>query len=83
MSLSHRDQILWPVYITIKNLNSKTWQSQKRLGTLLFSSIPIIYERFEDANNKYKDLKANIYHMPLETMLQYTYLSLLFKKIRC
>ena len=35
--------------------------------------IPIIYKRSEDANNKDKDLKANIYHMTLKTMLQCIY----------
>ena len=36
---------------------------------LLLGSIPIIYERSEDANNKNKDLKAKIYHIPLKTIL--------------
>ena len=27
MSLSHWDQTLWPTYITIRNLDAKTWQS--------------------------------------------------------
>ena len=69
MSLSHGDQTLWPVYITIGNLDAKTRRSQKRPGTLLLGSIPIIHERSEDANNKNKDLKAKIYHMALKTML--------------
>lgn len=73
MSLSHGDQTLWPVYITIGNLDAKTRRSQKRPGTLLLGSIPIIHERSEDANNKDKDLKAKIYHMALKTMLQRTY----------
>ncbi len=73
MSLSHGDQILWPVYITIGNLDAKTRRSQKRPVTLLLGSIPIIYERSEDANNKDKDLKTKIYHMTLKTMLQHTY----------
>ena len=76
ISLSHGDQTLWPVYIIIRNLNAKTRQSQKRLGTLLLSSILIIHERSKDANNKDKDVKAKIYHMALKTMLQRTYPSL-------
>lgn len=32
MSFSHGNQILWLVYITINNLDSKTWQSQTCLG---------------------------------------------------
>ena len=73
MSLCHGDQTLWPVYITIENLDAKTRRSQKRPGTLLLGSIPNIHERSEDANNKDKDLKAKIYYMALKTMLQYTY----------
>ena len=70
ISLSHGDQTLWPVYITIGNLDSKTWRSQTRLGTLLLGSIPIVPKRLEDENNKDQDLKANIYHLVLTTMLQ-------------
>lgn len=61
MSLSHRNQILWPVYLTIGYLYAKTWQSQKLSKMLLLDSIPIIYEWLKDANNKDKDLKAKIY----------------------
>ena len=70
MSLSHRDQTLWPVYITIDNLDSKTWRSQIRLGILLPGSISIVHERSEDGNNKDNDLKAKIYHLALTSMLQ-------------
>ncbi len=58
MSLSHGDQTLWPVYITIGNLDVKTRRSQKRLGTLLLDSISIIYEQSEYANNKDKNVIA-------------------------
>ena len=60
MSLSHVDQTLWSVYITIGNLDSKTWRSQTRPDTILLSSIPIIYEHSKDGNNKYLDLKAKV-----------------------
>ena len=70
ISLSHRDETLWPVYITIGNLDSKTRRSQTRPGTLLLGSIPIVHERLEDGNNKDQDLKAKIYHLALTTMLQ-------------
>ena len=83
ISLNHGDQILRPVYITIRNLNAKTQQSQKRPGILLLGSISIIYKRLEDANNKNKNLKAKIYHMALKTMLQRTYFNLPSKKMRC
>ena len=75
MSLNYGDQTLWPVYITIGNLDAKTQRSQKRPGILLLGSIPIVHERSEDANNKDKDLKLKIYHMTLKTMLQRTYSS--------
>ncbi len=83
MSLSHGDQILWPVYITIGNLDTKTRQSQKRPETLLLGSIPIVHEQSKDANNKDKDLKAKIYHMALKAMLQRTYPGLPSKEMRC
>ena len=73
MSFSYRNLTLWPVYITIENLNAEIWQSQKRLEMLFLGSILIVYERLEDANNKDKDLKAKIYYMALKTILQYTY----------
>ncbi len=44
MSLSHGDQVLWPVYVTIGNLDAKTRWSQNRPGTLLLGSIPIVHE---------------------------------------
>ncbi len=70
MSFSHGDQTLWPVYITIGNLDAKTRRSQTRPGTLLLGSIPVVHERSEDEDNKDKDLKAKIYHLALKTMLQ-------------
>ncbi len=73
---------MWPVYITIENLVTKTWQSQKWPGTLVLSSNPIIYKRSKDANNKDKDLKIKIYHIALKTMLQHTYPGLPFKEMR-
>ena len=76
MSLNDRDQTLWPVYITIRNLDAKTQQSQKRLRTLLLGSNSMVYERSKDANNKDKSLKAKIYHIVLKTMLQRIYPSL-------
>ena len=71
MSLSHVDQTLWPVYITIDNLDSKTWRSQTHPGTLLLGSILIVHEHLENGNNKDQDLKVKIYHLALTTMLQY------------
>ena len=83
MSLSYGNQILWPVYIIIRNLDAKTWQSQKQPRTLLLDFISIIYKRSKNINNKDKDLKTKIYYMALKTMLQHTYPGLLSKEIRC
>ena len=58
MNLSYGDQTLWPVYITIENLDAKTWQSQKRLRILFLGSITIVYQRSEDANNKKKKFEG-------------------------
>ena len=55
-------------------MDTKTRQSQKWLGILLFGSIAIVHEQSKDANNIDKDLKVKIYHMALKTMLQRTYL---------
>ena len=70
MSLSYGDHTLWPIYITIGNLDSKTRQCQTRPSILLLGSIPIIYKRLEDGNNKDQDLKAKIYYLALSTLLQ-------------
>ena len=52
MSLSHGDQILWPVYIIIGNLDSKIWRNQTCLSTLLLGFIPIVHKYSKDGNNK-------------------------------
>lgn len=63
MSLSHGNQTLQPVYIIIENFSTKTWQSQKWVGMILLSFIPIVYEKLEYAKNKNKDLKIKINHI--------------------
>ena len=69
MSFSNRNQTLWPVYITIGNLDVKTRRSQKRPETLRLGFIPIFQERSQYTNNNNQDLKAKICHMTLKTML--------------
>lgn len=71
MSLSHRNQISWPVYVIINNLDTKMLRSQYYLNILLLDSISIVYERIEDLNNKDKDLKARVYHLALKTIFKY------------
>lgn len=74
MSFSYEDQILWPVYISIGNLDSKTRRYQTRPSTLLLGSILIVHKWSKDGDNKDKDLKAKIYYLALKTMLQRKYL---------
>ncbi len=69
MNLNYWDQMLGLVYITIENLDSKTWCSQTWPSTPLFGSILVVYEWSEDEDNKDKDLKAKIYHLALKIML--------------
>lgn len=52
MSICHEDLTLCRVYITIRNLDVKTCQSQKWPRTLLLSAIPIIHKWSKDANDK-------------------------------
>ena len=70
MSLSYRDQIFWPVYVTICNLDAKTYQNQNRPSTLLLGFIAIVNEQSENLNNKNRDLKAKIYYLALKNMLE-------------
>ena len=69
MSFNYGDQTLWPVYITIGNLNAKIQPFQKWPGILFLGFILIIHKRLKDINNENKDLKAMIYHIALKTML--------------
>lgn len=68
MSLNHEDQVLWPVYYIICNLDAKTHQSQQHSGTLLLGSILIVHERVGNSNNKYKDLKLKVYYLAMKTI---------------
>ena len=61
ISLSHEDQVLWPVYITIDNLDAKTRWSENLPGTLLLGSLSIVHKQVEDLNNKDRDLNVKIY----------------------
>ena len=71
MSLSYGDKVLWPVYITIGNLDAKMCWSQNRLRTLHMALISIVYERAEDSNNKDRNLKAKTYSLTLITILKH------------
>ncbi len=56
MSLSHRDEILWSVNVTINNLDAKTYWSKNRPSILLLGFIPVVYKQAKDLNNKNRDL---------------------------
>lgn len=71
ISLSHRDQILWPIYVTIDNLNTKIYQSQNWLAILYLVSIHIIYKQTEDLNNQDGDLKTETSHLVLITIIEH------------
>ena len=48
MSLSQKDQDLWPVYVIRSNLDGKMCQGQNRPGTLLLGLIPILYKQIKN-----------------------------------
>lgn len=70
MSFSYENQMLWPAYIKIGNLDLKTWHSQIWVDILFLGSISIVHKWLKDGDNKDKDLKAKTYHLALKTMLQ-------------
>ena len=70
ISLGYWDQILWPIYIRIDNLESKTQQGQIRSDILFLGFIFIVYEYLKDENNIKKIcLETKIYYLALITML--------------
>ena len=71
ISLSHGDQVFWPVYIIIDYLDAKTRQSQNWPKILFLSLILILHKRAKDSNNKNRDVKAKTYYLALKTMLEY------------
>lgn len=62
----HGDLSLWPVYMTIGNLDRATRQSQKRPGLILVGSIPIVKVGKEHR----KHLQAQVYHFAMETIFK-------------
>lgn len=66
-------------------MDKKIRLSQKYLGKLVLSYIPINYNLLKDTNIQNKDLKAKIYSIALKIILDHIYLSLSFidfKKIK-
>ncbi len=73
MTLSHGDHVLWPVYVTIGNLDAKMRRSQNWPWTLFLGSILIVHERAEDSNNKNRDFKSKAYYLALKIILERIY----------
>lgn len=71
LSLSHEDQVFWPVYVIIDNLDIKIYPSQNWPRILLLGSILIVHEWAKNLNNKNRNLKIKIYHIAIKTMLEY------------
>lgn len=71
MSLSYRNQVFWPVYITRANLDVKIRYCQNWPAILFLSFIFIDYKQVKDLNNKDKDLKTKIYFLTLKIILKH------------
>lgn len=67
----HGDLSMWPVYLTIGNLNVKTRKSQIRPGMVLLGLIPVVKIGKEHGS----DLKAQVYHSAMGRMLERKFLS--------
>ena len=70
MSLSYGDQVFWPVYVTMGNLDAKICWSPNWLDILFIGSIPIVHEQTEDSDHKNRDLKIIIKYLALKTKLK-------------
>jgi hypothetical protein len=63
LSLHHGDQSVWPIYITIGNLDRKTRRNQTVPGSILLGFLPITSETADES-------KAHIYHVAMELILK-------------
>ena len=71
-NLSHKDQKLWLVYITIRNLDAKLRQSQKRSKTLLWA-LSLLFM----SDRKMQTIKIRIWRPKSIIWLQRLYYSIL------
>jgi Plavaka transposase len=60
----HGDQSVWPVYLTIGNLDREARRAQKRPAVILLGLIPIPRGKAD------RSVKADIYHTGMELILQ-------------
>lgn len=70
-SLIYKNCVFLSIYIIIKNLDTKTYQSQNRPAILFLGSISIFYKELKDSINNDRDLKTKIYYLALKTVLKY------------
>ena len=63
LSQHHGDVSVWPVYLTIGNLNSATRRKQTVPGSILIGLIPV-------TKNQSKEEKCEIYHRSMDLILQ-------------
>ena len=63
LSLHHGDQSVWPIYITIGNLDRKTRRKQTVPGSILLGFLPITSETADES-------KAHVYHTAMELILK-------------
>ena len=63
LSLHHGDQSVWPIYITIGNLDRKTRRNQTVPGSILLGFLPITSETADEN-------KAHVYHVAMELILK-------------
>ena len=66
LMMLHGDQSVWPIYLTIGNLDAKIHQSQLKLSTVLLGFIPIPVQKKDSL-----DLKSAIWHRAMEQVLMH------------
>lgn len=69
MTQHHGDLSLWPVYITIGNLDCTTRKAQKRPGLVLLGLLPRIKHGKEIGDH----MRSEVYHLAIGRMLQRMY----------
>ena len=68
----HGDQSLWPVYMTIENLDRSTRRNQKRPSLFLVGLIPIV----KTGKKQDKHLQAEVHHTAMEQIFKREFLHL-------
>ena len=68
MTNHHGDSSMWPVYITIGNLNTSTRRNQSRPSILLLGLIPVM--KMSSDGGFPKKITSEIYHMAMDIMLE-------------